>query len=180
MTRPRHPDVELRGSELLHEGRVFRLFHERLVLPSGLEQSLDLVDHPGAVAIVALDARGRMLLVRQYRHAVGDWTLEIPAGRLEADESIEEAARRELEEETGFEAAEWSLLRSIVPAAGFCSEVIHLFLATSLRPIPGGGAAADDDEELEVDWRRPEELLDGENRDAKTLIGAALVLRRGE
>ena len=129
-------------------------------------------------AVVALGDEGRMLLVRQYRHALGDWTVEIPAGRLEGGESIEGAARRELEEETGFEAAHWEPLRSIVPAAGFSSEVIHIFLATQLRAIPGGGAPADDDEEIEVTWSTPAEILGGENGDAKTLIGAALVLER--
>ena len=178
MTRQRHPYVLVIASELLHEGRVFRLLHERVSLPSGIEQSLDVIDHPGAVAIVALNEEGRLLLVRQYRHALGDWTVEIPAGRLEANESIEAAARRELEEETGFEAAHWEPLRSIVPAAGFCSEVIHLFLATELRAIPGGGAPADDDEEIEVTWSTPAEILGGENGDAKTLIGAALILER--
>ncbi len=178
MPRQRHPDVRVISSELLHEGRVFRLLHERASLPSGIEQAIDVIDHPGAVAVVALGDEGRMLLVRQYRHALGDWTVEIPAGRLEGGESIEGAARRELEEETGFEAAHWEPLRSIVPAAGFSSEVIHIFLATQLRAIPGGGAPADDDEEIEVTWSTPAEILGGENGDAKTLIGAALVLER--
>lgn len=178
MTHERHPDVEVLASALLHEGVVFRLKHEVVRLPSGLQQSIDVIDHDGAVGIVALDEAGRMLLVRQYRHALGEWTLEIPAGRLEGGEAIEGAAHRELEEETGFEAASWEPLHSIVTAAGFCSEVIHLFLARDLHEIPGGGAPADDDEEIEVTWSAPEEILGGGNRDAKTLIGAALVLQR--
>ena len=180
MTLRRHPDIDLVCSRRLHHGRVFDLVHEDLRLPSGLQQSIDVVEHGGAVAVAAVNGSGSLLLVRQYRHALGEWTLEIPAGRLETDELPEAAARRELEEETGHSAAHWELLRPIVPAAGFCSEIIHLFLARDLRAIPGGGRPPDDDEELEVLWMLPREILASEMRDAKTLLAAALLLAGGD
>lgn len=178
MSLPRHPDVQLDASKLIHSGFVFDLHQESLRLPSGLVQHMEVIEHPGAVAVVAENEDGELLLVRQYRHALGAWLLELPAGRLEAGEDPLDAARRELEEETGFTAESWQPLREIIPAPGFCSEVIHVFLARGLHAVPGGGLAADDDEEIEVCWRRPEEVLGSELRDAKTLLGAALVLRQ--
>lgn len=176
MTLHRDPRVELLDSRLLHEGRIFRLLAERVRLPSGREQSLDVIEHPGAVGIAAQDERGRLLLVRQYRHALGRWMLEIPAGRLEPGEVPAETARRELEEETGLSAERWRELRAIVPAPGFCSERVVLFHAQGLREVPGGGRPADPDEEFELEWRRPEDVLAGEVDDAKTLVAAALLL----
>lgn len=174
----RHPDVELLSSELLHEGRIFRLLKESVRLPSGLRQDIDVVAHPGAVAIAALDAEGRLLLVRQYRHALGDWIVELPAGRREAGEDPLVAAQRELEEETGHRAARWSHLREIYPAPGFCSERIQVYLAEDLEAVPGGGLEQDADEELEVLRMSPLEILGSALKDGKTLAAAALLVGR--
>lgn len=144
--------------------------------------------HPGAVGIAALQTRKatrpgggeqRLLLVRQYRHSIGDWMLEIPAGRLEQGEDPLVAARRELEEETGHRAERWELLRRIVPAPGFCSERISLFLARDLVEVPGGGLPQDADEELTTLWLTPREILASEIEDAKTLLCASLLLSSG-
>ena len=148
--------------------------HYQLELPSGLQQAVDLVAHHGAVAIVARDAAGQVLVVSQYRAAASDWLLEIPAGRLEAGEEPLAAARRELEEETGYCAAHWRALTSFLPAPGFASERMHLFLAEGLEPAVDR-LACDDDEEIEVRWCSPEQLIDGGTQDAKTLIAALLV-----
>lgn len=171
----RHPDVEVLRSETLLRGQIFDLLHETVRLPSGLEQSLDVIEHAGAVCVAALTEDGRMLLVRQYRHAVGDWLVEIPAGRLERGEDPLVAARRELEEETGHRAERWSLRTSFFPAPGFCSELLHLFVATGLTAVPGGGRPHDDDEELELLRATPAEALQL-TRDAKSLLAAALLL----
>lgn len=171
----RHPSVELISAQTILHGRIFDLVEEVVRLPSGLEQRLQLVDHPGAVCIAPLLPSGELLLVRQYRHAAGEWLLEIPAGRREAGEDPLDAARRELEEETGHRARGWELARTFYPAPGFCSEELHLFLARDLEEVVGGGLAADDDEELELVRMRPVEVL-ASSRDAKTLVAAALYL----
>jgi ADP-ribose pyrophosphatase len=170
----RHPDVEILRSARLHHGQIFDLLHETVRLPSGLEQSLDVIEHAGAVCVAAVREDGRMLLVRQYRHAVGEWLTEIPAGRLEPGEDPLVAARRELEEETGHRAGSWELRARFYPAPGFCSELLHLFVARDLRVVPGGGRPHDHDEELEVLHATPEEALQL-TRDAKSLLAAALL-----
>lgn len=91
-----------------------------------------MVEHPGAVAIVALNDREEVILVRQYRQPAGDILLEIPAGKLEPGEEPLECARRELLEETGLEGGKWEAVLSFYPSPGFCDEVIHLFLAGDL------------------------------------------------
>jgi ADP-ribose pyrophosphatase len=174
------PGVHELSTTKIHRGRVFDVARAAVRLPSGLEQRFDVVLHAGAAAIAAVDDDGRLLCVRQYRIPAGDWLLEIPAGRLEPGEDPLRAAQRELEEETGHRAAHWSLLRRFFPAVGFCTEVMHLFLATGLTTVHEGKLAADDDEELEVVHATAEELLSAEPADAKTLVAALLVqARRG-
>jgi ADP-ribose pyrophosphatase len=171
----RHPDVRVTSSRTVYEGRIFDIVRESLILPSGLEQDLSIVDHPGAVAVAAVDARGEILLVRQYRHACGDWLLEVPAGRVEVGEDRLAAAMRELEEETGHRARHWEVLREFFAAPGFCSELLTLYLARDLVPVAHGALEKDRDEELEIVRRSPESLLASDIRDAKTLIAGALL-----
>lgn len=127
---------------------MFEVVRERIRLSSGLEQDLAIVRHPGAVGIVPLWDDGTVTLVRQYRHAVGRELLEIPAGRLDPGEALEAAALRELEEETGLRAARLRALGSFFPAPGFCSEELHLFVASGLVPAGSARRPADPDEEL--------------------------------
>lgn len=176
MTLRPHPDVEVRSSRRLYEGRVFDLVEQEVVLPSGLEQEWAIVEHPGAVAIAAVDDDGRLLVVRQFRPAANGWTEEVPAGKLDPGEAPLEAARRELEEETGFRAEAWRELCVFLPAPGFCSERLYLFEARGLSEAPGGGLACDEDEEIDVLRRTPEELLTLDPLDAKTLIAAQALL----
>lgn len=159
-------------SEVLLRGRIFDIVSTRLTLPSGIEQDLLVVEHPGAVAIAALTEEGEMLLVRQYRHAAREVLLEIPAGRLEAGETPLEAARRELAEETGHSATDWRQRPPFLPAPGFCSERIFLFEARGLTPVP---AHPDPDEDIEVTSLPPERVLET-STDGKTLLAAALLL----
>ena len=178
MTLRPHPHVRVLEDVRLHVGKVFDLVRRKVELPSGLEQDWELVEHPGAAAIAAITEDGELVVVRQFRAAVGDWTVEIPAGRLDPGEDPREAAERELEEETGYRARHWSLLRSFLPAVGFCSEVIHLFEARGLEALPGGGRPSDADEEIEVLRMRPEELLRQEPADGKTLLAACMAMKR--
>lgn len=168
---PRSPDVRVESSRERLRGRVFDVWTERVRLPSGLVQELDVVVHGGAVAVLPVYPDGSALLVRQYRHAVGDWLLEVPAGRLEAGEDPQAAAARELEEETGVRASDWTPLGVLWPAPGFCSESLHLFLARDLEAVAGGGLAMDDDEEIEH-VRVPLDALADRTDDAKSLVAA--------
>ncbi|MBK7645213.1 MAG: NUDIX hydrolase [Planctomycetes bacterium] len=177
MALRRRPDIEILGSSVVHTGPIFQVVRERLRLPSGLEQDVEVVVHSGAVAIAALDEQGRLALVRQYRHAAGDWLVEIPAGRVEVGEDRLVAAKRELEEETGLRARRWSLLREFFAAPGFCSEWLSLYLAEELERVQTGRLAHDADEELEASFAAPADVL-RDSRDAKTLVAAALVSAR--
>jgi ADP-ribose pyrophosphatase len=174
MSLERHPDVRYEQAERVHRGRIFDLTRLVVRLPSGRAQRLELIEHCGAVAVIARDPAGRLLVVRQFRAAAGDWLEEIPAGRREPGEDPLTTARRELEEETGYRARRWTHLRTFLPAPGFVTERIHLFEAEDLQPVEGERLPTDPDEELEVLWRTPEELLGCPTTDAKTLIAALL------
>lgn len=128
-------------------GRLVKLEVERVRLPNGSVSDVEIVRHPGAVAVLALDDRDRVLLVRQYRHATGDWLLEVPAGKLEPGEDPLECVARELEEETGHRPGKVEPLGWIWATPGFSDEKIHLFVATALEP---GRQALEEDEVLFV------------------------------
>jgi ADP-ribose pyrophosphatase len=174
----RHPDVRLTSTERIASGRVFDVVHERLVLPSGLRQELDVVVHPGAVAIAPLLDDGRVVLVRQYRHAIGRWHVEIPAGRLERGEDPQATARRELEEETGYRCSALDPLGELFPAPGFCSEKIHLFAARGLTEVAAGRAPMDADEEFEVLRLPLADAIEAVSSDAKSWIALTRVAAR--
>jgi len=122
------------GVRDIFHGRIVHLTTEQVRLPNGHEMELEVVRHPGASAIVPLTAGGEIILIRQYRHAVGGFIYEIPAGKLDAGEPPEACAARELTEEAGVVAGRWTRLGSIVTTPGFTDEVIHLYLAEELAP----------------------------------------------
>jgi ADP-ribose pyrophosphatase len=158
------------ASQTLARGRTVTLSRERVLLPNGNETELDVVRHPGAAAVVPLLADGTVLMVRQYRHTVGDWLLEVPAGKLDAGESPESCAHRELEEEAGVRAGELVPLGWIWMTPGFCDERIWLFLA---RQLSDGAQRLEVDEALAVE-RLPlaeaeRRALAGELWDAKSV-----------
>jgi ADP-ribose pyrophosphatase len=137
----------------------------------------EIVEHPGAVAVVAVDAEDRVVLVRQFRAAARAEVLELPAGTLDEDEGPLDCARRELREETGLHGGRWTELTSFWSTPGFCRERVTLFLAEGLEE---GDASPAADEELEV-IRRPVAEVSGafdEIEDAKTLVGLLLLLWR--
>jgi 8-oxo-dGTP pyrophosphatase MutT (NUDIX family) len=140
---------KLIASHHIFTGRIIGVSTERLLYNNGREYDLDFVRHPGAAAVVAVDASDRVCLVRQYRHGIADFLWEIPAGKLDPGEAPQACAIRELAEETGVTAASWTALGRYLPAPGIFTEVIHLFLARDLKQ---GAPRPDADEELELQW----------------------------
>ena len=144
----------------------------------GRRTSREVVEHPGAVAILAWDGE-RLAMVRQWRHATGQILLDIPAGTLEPGEPPAETARRELAEEVGLAASAWTEGPRFYTAPGFCTELMHVYLATDLRDER---ADADEDEDLEPSWMTLPEVLgaidDGGIVDAKTMAAVGWLARR--
>lgn len=145
--------------------------HERVRLPNGREMLIDVVHHPGAAAVVPFTGDTEVALIRQFRHAAGGTILEVPAGKLDAGEPPDRCAERELAEEAGFRAGRIVHLGSIWTTPGFTDEVIHLFAAFDLSPVP---SRPEDDEVIEVIRvpldRALEWVWSGELRDAKSAL----------
>ncbi len=165
-------------STIVYRGRVVSLRIDEVELPGGKIVQREVVEHRGAVALVALDVNENVLLVRQTRPATGGELLEIPAGTLEAGEDPAACARRELQEETGFSAERLEPLVGFFVAPGYSSEFIHVYVARDLRVAHAQG---DEDEEIEL-VREPldaalQRIASGEIRDAKT-IAALLAYRQ--
>jgi len=166
----------------IYRGQVVHLTVEDVELPNGHRVELEIVRHPGAAAVVALDDTGAVTLLRQYRHAAGGFLWEVPAGKLDAGEDPAACAARELREEAGLEASRLEGAGAIVTCPGFCDEVIHLFVATGLRRVP---QALGLDEVIDSVRQFPLEdalamIRAGEIRDAKTIAGLTqAALRHG-
>ena len=168
------------ASQVVHQGHYLQFRVDTIERADGSTARRDIVGHPGAIAVLALDDDRRVLLVRQWRTAAGEALLEIPAGTLDVHEGVTEdpfvAAKRELEEETGHRATTWRKLAEFWTAPGFATELMHLYLATGIA-----GASADDrlapdeDERLELRAVPLDEAiglaLDGTIRDAKSILG---------
>jgi ADP-ribose pyrophosphatase len=155
-------------SRTVYDGKLFDVTLERWG-----EHEREIVEHPGAVAIVAVDDDGTVTLVRQLREAARKHLLELPAGTLEVGEEPLDSARRELEEETGLTGGEWRELAAFYTTPGFCRELMHLFAAEGVQQ---GAASPEDDEELELVRLPVSEIGDhlAEIEDAKTLAGLLL------
>jgi ADP-ribose pyrophosphatase len=178
-SHPHKPFPILIGTREIYRGRVIALRVDEIEVSPGLNVRREIVEHPGAVVIVPVDEQGRILWVRQYRHAAGRDLLELPAGTIEEGEAPEACARRELAEETGFAAASWTALGGFYSAPGFCSEYLHAFAATDLSPEIAQG---DEDEDITLEALTLDEslaLLDSmQIEDAKSLAALHLYLRK--
>jgi ADP-ribose diphosphatase len=155
-------------------GRVISVTTDEVVLPNGHRALLEVVHHPGGAAVVAVDSKGRVCLLRQYRYVADGWIWELPAGKLEPSEPPLETARRELVEEAGVSANRWTSLGNVLSSPGVFGEVLHLFFATEIEP---GIVAHENSEVIEVHWVPFEEAyrwaMEGTIRDAKSVIGLA-------
>ncbi len=159
-------------------GRLVAVRIDDVRLASGRHTQREVVEHPGAVGILAWDA-ARVALVSQWRHAVSQTLLEIPAGTLEPGEEPATTARRELAEECGLQARRWEQGPSFFTAPGFCDERLTLFVASELAPAT---AQPPEDEELELSWLPIADAVtaasDGRIRDAKSMVGILWLQRR--
>jgi len=169
---------EIIRSEYLYRGHILKLRLDQVRLSNKHVVAREVVEHSGAVAIVALDAEDRVLLVRQYRSGAGREMLEIPAGTMEDGEDPALCAARELKEETGYHAMQWDDLGYFYTTPGFCTEKMHLFLA---RQLTRGAASPEEDETIQVERVPLAEAVTlierGEIVDAKTIVGLMRVWR---
>jgi len=159
-------------TEQLFQGRVINLRRDTVVLPNGKEATREVVEHPGAVAVVPVLSDGRIVMVRQYRHAAGKILLEIPAGKLDKGEEPQKCATRELEEEIGYQCQQLHKLAAVYTTPGFSNEIIHIYLAEQLVQTV---QQLDEDEFLHIETYTKEELrnmiADGSICDNKTITG---------
>ncbi|RLG07997.1 MAG: hypothetical protein DRN59_00055 [Thaumarchaeota archaeon] len=160
------------SSELVYRGKAVSLKKEEVLLPSGKKIYREIVIHRGASAIIPVMDNGDIIFVRQYRHPIGEYILEIPAGTLKEGEDPEACARRELEEETGYRAGELIHLLTIYPSPGYSSERLHLYLA---RKLEKGSQNLEADEDISITFLSLEDALEAIRerriRDAKTIVG---------
>ena len=163
-----------------YRGKIIYVHRDAVSLPDGAEAAREVVEHSGGVGVLPVDEHGNAWCVRQFRYPLGVHLLEVPAGKLEPGESPIDCAVRELGEETGFSAAEFTYLGMIYPSPGYCRETLYIYLATGLSR---GEAHPDRGEFLDVETYPLETLyrmvLDGELADAKTamaVLKAKLIL----
>lgn len=169
--------MSIESQKTVFRGRVITVNVETVRLPNGHVADLEIIHHPGGAAIVALDAGGRVCLIRQFRHAaIGHacrgWVWELPAGKLEPGEPPELTARRELEEEAGRRAGRWQALGAYVSSPGVFTESVHLFMARDLETVT---TSHEESEVIEAHWVPLAEAcrraLWGEIDDGKTIVG---------
>lgn len=164
--------MKLISSKELIETPIFRVTFDHALDPDGFEIKRAIVQHGGSAVMMPVDDRGRILLVRQYRLPARQYLWELPAGRVDKGETVLQAAKRELGEETGYRAKKWSKLAMFWPSPGFLAEKMTIFLATELTP---GEQHVMEDERIETRWftsRELDKLIgDGKIPDAKTQIG---------
>jgi 8-oxo-dGTP pyrophosphatase MutT (NUDIX family) len=173
--------ARLEQSSAIYEGRVFKVFLDRVVYPDGRRVNMDVVRHPGSVVLIPQPAPDRILLVQQYRYVVDQWLWELPAGTMDAGETPGVTALRECHEETGRVADRARELATFLPSPGFCDEAMHFFLLTELRDRrPDEPAAGQDPDELlkvkEFSVAEAREMVRcGEIVDMKTALGLTLI-----
>ncbi len=173
---PARPEVLTR--ETIYSGRVLRLEREEIRLSNGVVTAMEIVRHRGSVVLIPQPAADQVVLIRQYRHVIGAWIWELPAGTLDAGEAPVDGARRECEEEIGMAPGRVTRLGAWYPTPGFCDELMTFYRCVDLG-APSGLAHQDADEEIEprtVTLTEARALVEsGQVRDMKTVFGLALI-----
>jgi ADP-ribose pyrophosphatase len=178
--------TQVLSSKLVYKGKVFSVYSDDVLEPTGIRNTRDVIRHSGSVVILAVDESKNpkdpeIIFERQFRHAAGQFLLEVPAGRREPNEPPLAAAKRELIEETGYRAKRWTLLTKYFASPGFLGEWMQIYLAREIRE---GAAQPEDDEQIEVRRIPLSEALalatGNKIHDGKTLIALMLydTLRR--
>lgn len=159
------------GKKVVWRGNVIEFRVDTVRLPNGKLATREFMDHPGAVGVIPFVDKDTVVMVRQYRHPIGEVTLELPAGKLDKGESIMTCVRRELHEETGYTARRYRRLLQYWPTPAFANEILYLYVAEGLK---AGKAHTDDDEFLHcvtVPFKKAVKMaLSGEIKDSKTII----------
>ena len=181
MSLPQEPaphEFRVLDTETVFEGPVISLHRDRVAMPGGGDSVREIVRHIGAVCVAAVDDEGRIVMVRQYRHPVGGYLWELPAGLRDADgEAPVATAKRELAEEAGVAAERWSLLANSFSTPGFCSEQILIYLAEGLSPVDRPEGFVVEHEELDMTVERVpldeavQRVFSGEIRNSSAVIG---------
>jgi ADP-ribose pyrophosphatase len=170
--------AQILKTEVFYQGKVFRLQRDTVIEPGGVEAERDIIVHPGSVVVLPIFSDGRVLLIRQYRHSVGEFLWELVAGRKEPHENPAAAARRELVEETGYTAKRWRKLMRVVPTPGFVNEWMWIFAAQGLTE---GAAQPEEDEKIMpriFTLKQTEKMIErGTLRDAKSICGLLYYMR---
>jgi 8-oxo-dGTP pyrophosphatase MutT (NUDIX family) len=169
---------EVLASEEIYTGRVISLRKDTVAMPEGGSSVREIVTHPGAVGVLALDDDGAVVMLKQYRHAIGEHLWELPAGLRDADgEPPLETAKRELAEEVGLAAERWELLTTSLSTPGFCDEMVGLYLAQGLSPVDRPEGFTVEHEELDMTVERVpfdralQMVFDGTVRNSLAVIG---------
>ena len=156
----------------IHRGSVFELIRENVTLENGTTTDVEFIEHPGAAAIVPFLSDNRVVMLKQYRHALKKVIWEMPAGTLDPKEDVLSCAKRELVEETGYSADQWHRLGEITPVPGYSNERIHIFLARELQPAAQNLDADEVIQVQEVEFQTALEMIgSGEIQDAKSITG---------
>jgi len=169
---------QILNSETIYDGPVFGVRRDRVREPGGLETTREVITHPGSVVVLPLLPDGRILLIRQYRHATRQYLWELVAGRIDPPESPKQGAARELAEETGYRAKRFTTFLDVFPTPGFLEERMWILLAEGLTP---GEANPEDDEKITAKAFSASQIESmirtGKIRDAKTIAGLLFFLR---
>jgi ADP-ribose pyrophosphatase len=164
--------AEILSSEMIYQGRVFGLRRDEVLEPSGLRTTREVITHPGSVVVLPVLPDGRIVMVRQYRHATRQYLWELVAGRKEPEETPKQGAARELLEETGYRAKRFKVFLDVFPTPGFLEERMYILLAEGLT---AGEAQPEEDEKIEVRAFKLKELKQmiksGRLQDAKSIAG---------
>lgn len=173
--------AKLLESKILYQGKVFRLQRDTVIEPGGVRADRDIIVHPGSVVVLPIFEDGRVLLIRQYRHSVGEFLWELVAGRKEPNETPAAAARRELIEETGYRAKRLRKLMRVIPTPGFVNEWMWIFAAEELAE---GAAQPEEDEKITpriFTLKQADAMIErGTIHDAKTICGLLYYMRFGQ